>query len=132
MRSNASTLYTYTARRLQQMLSLQEIVWRSSRYHRFAGPWAWIELQESVLEMLVNLHDGSLVTAAIAVVWRREDRYHVSILRPVVPVHDQLMSSRYQSQAIIMVECLRNVLAKRVPCTARRDTPAAPVIWVRP
>lgn len=31
-----------------------------------------------------------------------------------------------------MIELLRNILTKRVACSSRRDTPTAPVVWIRP
>ena len=42
------------------------------------------------------------------------------------------MGSRHQSQAVVVVECLRDVLTKCVTGTTRRYSPAAPVIGVRP
>lgn len=47
-------------------------------------------------------------------------------------LHDQLMCSCNQSQAVIVIKCFGNVLSKGVTSTARRDAPAAPVIGVRP
>ena len=47
-------------------------------------------------------------------------------------LHDQLMGSRYQCQAVAVVEGLRDVLPKGVARTTRRDAPASPVIRVRP
>lgn len=35
---------------------------------------------QSVLEMLVNFHDRSLVATSVAVVWRREDGHDISIV----------------------------------------------------
>jgi len=109
---------------------------------------------QRVFEMLVDLHDRSLVTAAIAVVrcyinvstmtlslvevlyhgeqLTREDSNDIPILRPVISLHDKLMSSRNQRQAVVVVERLRYILPERVPGAARGDTPAASVIRVRP
>lgn len=39
---------------------------------------------QGVFQVLINLHDGSLVTTAVAVIWRTEDGDHVSVLAPVV------------------------------------------------
>ena len=47
---------------------------------------------EGILEGVVKLHDGSLVPTAVAVVGGGEDRYHVPVVRPVVPLHHQLVS----------------------------------------
>lgn len=43
-----------------------------------------VKLQEGVLQVLVNLHDGSLVATAVAVIWRTENRHDIAILAPVV------------------------------------------------
>lgn len=76
--------------------------------------------------MFVNLHDCRLITASVAVIWcylavssyswilgrtrrrvlTRKDRDNVPILRPVVSLHDQLMGSRDQGEAVVMVESL--------------------------
>lgn len=37
-----------------------------------------------------------------------------------------------QSQAVVVVERLRNVLSECVSCTTRRDAPAAAVVWITP
>jgi hypothetical protein len=62
----------------------------------------------------------------------REDGHNVPILRPVVPLHDQLMSSRYQRQPVVVVERLGDVLTKRVPSSSRGDPPSASVVGVGP
>ena len=107
---------------------------------------------QGVFQVLVNLHDGSLVTAPVAVVGgcerlsaskhramqcveskrTGEDGHDVPILRPVVPFHHQLMRSRNQCQAVVVVEGLRDVLTKGVPRTTGRYAPAASVVGIRP
>jgi hypothetical protein len=74
----------------------------------------------------------SLLTAAVAVVGRAEYGDHVLLMRPVVPLHDELMRPRDRIQPIGVVELLRNVLSKRVASASWRDTPAASVIRIRP
>ena len=103
---------------------LKEVVRSSAGDHRLASPWARVELEalryvsvvmrggrrrknsQCVLQMLVNFHYCGLVTATIAVVWRRKDCDDVAILRPVVAFHDQLMCARHQSQAVVVIESL--------------------------
>jgi len=89
-----------------QRMRLEEVVWCSSADHGLTRSRAWVELQESILQMLVNLHDGCLVTTSVAVVGGTEDGHHVPILAPVVALHDQLMCSGHQRQAIVVIECL--------------------------
>ena len=47
-----------------------------------------VKLQEGVLQMLVNLHDSSLVTTAVAVIWRTENRNDIAILAPVIALQE--------------------------------------------
>lgn len=82
--------------------------------------------------MLINLHDRRLVTTSVAVVWRREDRDNITILRPVVTLHNQLMSSSDQRETVVVVERFRDILAKRVSRTSWRYSPSAAVIWIGP
>lgn len=86
--------------------------------------------------MLVNLHYCSLVATSVAVVGSyqriskvptlvfhgrleltREDGHHVPVLGPVVALHDQLMGTSDEGQAIVMVESLRYVLTEGVSGT---------------
>ena len=78
--------------------------------HDLCSPWRGVKLQEGVLEGVVQLHDGGLVPAPVAVVGGGEDGDDVPVVRPVVTLHHQLMGSADQGQTIRMVECLRYVL----------------------
>ena len=42
------------------------------------------------------------------------------------------MCSRNKRQAVVVVECLRDILTKGVPCASRTDTPTTSVIWIAP
>ena len=55
-------------------------------------PWGWVKLQERVLESVIQLHDGGLVAASVAVVGRGEDGDDVPVVGPVVPLHYELVS----------------------------------------
>ena len=59
---------------------------------RLPASWGRIELQEGILESVVQLHDGGLVAAAVAVVRGGEDRHYVPVVGPVVPFHYELVS----------------------------------------
>jgi hypothetical protein len=39
-----------------------------------------LKILQGVFQRVVQLHDGRLVSAAIAIVWRREDRHHVPVM----------------------------------------------------
>ena len=99
--------------------------------------------------MLVNLHDSSLVAATVAVIrcWQqvsrhimnpeareltRKNRDHVTILAPIVSFHHQLMSPRNKGQPIVVIECLGNILPKRVPSTPRTYPPSTSIIRITP
>lgn len=62
----------------------------------------------------------------------REDGHHVPVLRPVVALHDELMCTCDEGQAVVVVERLGNVLAERVSGTTGGDAPAATVVGVGP
>jgi len=114
---------------------LQKII-RRALLHAVAGllllvRWR-VKLQECVLQVLIDLHDCCLVAATVAIVWSREDRYDVSVMAPIIALHDKLVRTRDEFQTICMVELLRNVLAKSVASSSRRDAPTTSVIWIRP
>ena len=113
--------------------SSQEVVWGSPvDVSKFILFWCWVELQESVLHELVNLHYSGFVTASVTVVWCWEHCDDVSIVWPVVSIHYKLMCSGNQFKVVRMVELFRDILPERVSGTSWRDTPSASVIWVGP
>lgn len=85
-----------------------------------------------MLHVLIELHDGSLVTAAVAVVGRREDGNDGLFVAPVVSFHDKLMGTRDESKTVGAVELLRHVLSERVAGSTGRDTPSTAIIRIRP
>lgn len=82
--------------------------------------------------MLVDLHYRRLVPAPVAIIRRREDGHHVPVLAPVVALHHQLVRSRHERQAIVVVKGLADVLPERVARSTRGDPPAAPVVGIGP
>eukprot|EP00237_Pycnococcus_provasolii_P010175 CAMPEP_0198710720 /NCGR_PEP_ID=MMETSP1471-20131121/2951_1 /TAXON_ID=41880 /ORGANISM="Pycnococcus provasolii, Strain RCC733" /LENGTH=339 /DNA_ID=CAMNT_0044470407 /DNA_START=189 /DNA_END=1208 /DNA_ORIENTATION=- len=81
---------------------------------------------------LVHLDDRREVPAAVAVVRCREHGHDTVVVHPVESLHDKLVRPCDELQTICVVELLRDVLPKRVPCTSRRDSPTTPVLWVTP
>ena len=71
-----------------------------------------------ILHKFVDLHNCSLITTSVAVIGSREDGHDVSLMCPVVAVHDKLMSASDTSQVVRVVELLRNVLTKTVAGTS--------------
>lgn len=106
---------------------------------------------QRILQMLINFHNGGLVTAPVAVVWSwreisieiqcstgecrkhtREDSHHVPILRPIVSLHYQLMRPCHQSQAVVVIKSLRDILPECVSSTPGGNAPAASVVGITP
>ena len=85
-----------------------------------------------VFHVLVHLHDGGFVSAAVAVVRRREDSNNVAFVRPVVPIHDQLVGSGDTRQVIRMVKLFGDVLSERVASATGGNTPTASIVGVGP
>ena len=86
--------------------SLEEVVGCLSGDVWFSATRGRIKLEEGVLQGIIQLHDGSLVAAAVAVVGGGEDGHNVPVVGPVVAFHHQLMGPGDKSESIGMVECL--------------------------
>lgn len=69
---------------------------------------------QGILQILINLHNRSLITTPVAVIRRTEDGNHIPILTPIVPLHDQLMGSCDQCKSVVVVERFRDILAEGV------------------
>jgi len=54
-----------------------------------------VELQKVELHVFVDCHDCSLIATSVAVVRRTENCHHVAVVRPVIPIHHQLVSTGY-------------------------------------
>jgi hypothetical protein len=87
---------------------------------------------QCILQMLVNLHNRSLVTTSVAVVGCTEYRDHIPVLTPIVSLHDELMRSCDQGQPVVVIECFADVLTKSVPSPSRTDSPSTSVIRITP
>ena len=64
--------------------------------------------------MFIEFHDGSFVTAAVAVVWRGEDGNEVLVVMPAVAVYNQLMRSAHKCQFVRMIKLGRYVFSKDI------------------
>lgn len=111
---------------------LEEIVGCSSRNVGFTAPGSRVELQEGVLQCVVQFHYGCLVSTAVTVIWSREYCYHISVVTPIVSLHDELMCARDESKSVGVIERLRDVLAERVASTSWRNAPTSTVIGIWP
>lgn len=78
-----------------------------------------------LINSIVHFHDGSLVTASVAIIGSWEDCYYASIMLPLVTLHHQLMGTSNKMQSVYVSKLLSNILSERVPRSARRNTPTA-------
>ena len=63
---------------------LQEVIRDMATDVWFATTGCRVELEECVLQVLINLHDRSLVSTTVAVVGCTEDGHHIPVLAPIV------------------------------------------------
>lgn len=71
---------------------LQEIIRSPPRNMWFTSSRCWVKLEEWVFQCIIQFHNSSLISTAVAVVWSREDSDHIAIMTPVVSLHNKLMS----------------------------------------
>jgi hypothetical protein len=90
------------------------------------------KILQCIFHKLVYFHDGCFITTSVTVVGCWEDCYYVSLMGPVVSIHDQLMSTGDEFQVVGMVELLRDVLSEGVTSTTRWNTPSTTIIGIWP
>lgn len=73
----------------------------------------------ALLDRIVHLHNGSLITTPVAIVGRRKDSDNTAIVLPLVTFHYELMCASNEVEAVNVRKLFRNVLSKRVACTPR-------------
>lgn len=92
-----------------------------------------MENVESLVELLVDVQDGSDVTASVAVVGGRPDSDEVLVLEPVLEaVHHQLMRSGNQSDVVDVIEFSGNFGAEQPSSSSWGHSPGLDVLWVGP
>ena len=57
-------------------------------------PWSGVVLDVVLLEVLVNIHDGGLIVAAVAIVGGGEDSGDIFIVGGCIALHHELVSPR--------------------------------------
>lgn len=82
--------------------------------------------------MLINLHDGSLITTSVAVIGCTENGHHVPVLTPIISLHDQLMRSSHQCQPVVVIKRFTDVLSERVSRSSWTNAPATSIVWITP
>jgi len=99
---------------------------------------------QGIFEILINLHNSSLITTSVTVIRSREDSNDVSIMRPVAreshehdvqrevrvsdtrgregnsqSFHNQLMRTSNQGQSVVVVESFTDILTESVTRSTR-------------
>lgn len=88
------------------VIKLQEVVGSSTGDVGLSSARGGVKLQKRVFEGVIELHDGRLVTTAIAVIWSAKYRHNIPLVAPVVALHDELMCTRHQRESVGVVERL--------------------------
>jgi len=92
-----------------------------------------MENVESFIKLLIDVQDGSNVTASVAVVRSRPDGNEVLVFEPVLEaIHDKLMRSCDQGNVIDVIEFSCHFRAEQPTSSSRRHGPGLDVLWVRP
>lgn len=61
---------------------------------------------QGVLQIIVQLHYGRLITTPIAVVRSTEDGDDIALMTPIEALHDQLMRTADQGETVAVIELL--------------------------
>jgi hypothetical protein len=83
---------------------------------------------QGLVQELVHLHDGGLIATSIAIIRRREYCDDIHVVRPIAPIHNQLMRARYQRQPIALVEHFGYIGTKSISCASRGNSPTSAII----
>lgn len=73
----------------------------------------------TLVDRIIHLHDASLIATSVTVIGRRKDSNHLSIMLPLVPLHDKLVGTGKEMKSVDMSELLRNILSKGVTGSPR-------------
>ena len=88
---------------------------------------------EVAFQLIVDVQDGSDVTATVAVVRGGPNRDEVRVLEPVLEaVHDKLMGASHEVQVVEVVELSRHLGAEEPAGTTGRNSPGVDVLGVGP
>ena len=80
-------------------------------------------LLAALIDRVVDLHYCSLVTTTVTIIRCGEDCNDLSIMLPLVPLHNKLVGTGNKMKPINVGELLCNVLAESISSPPRWDTP---------
>lgn len=90
-----------------------------------------MENVESLIKLLIDVQDGSNVTASVAVVRSRPDGNEVLVFEPVLEaIHDKLMCSGNQRDVIDVIEFSCHFRAEQPTSASWGHGPGLNVFWV--
>ena len=72
-----------------------------------------------LFDRIIHLHNGRLVTTAVAIVGSRKNSNNLAVVLPLVAFHNQLMSTSNKVKAVNVRKLLSNILTKRVTSPTR-------------
>jgi len=142
--SNRGLEWTLVVSMFFLLLLSQKVVGGAPGNMGLSAAWRWIEDEEVVVHLLIDLHYSGLVAAPVAVVWRRKDGHDLLLVTPVVSlhimvssqvatyVHHQLVGARDCLKPVLLVELGGHVHAEGVSGAAGAHPPPLTVFWVRP
>jgi len=114
------------------LLLSQKVIWCAPCHVWLSTAGRRIEHQEVCVHLFVELHDSCLVSATVAVVWRRKDGHDLLFVGPIVTSHDQLMRSGDSLETILLCKLGRYIHAERVAGTTGTHSPPLAVFWIGP
>lgn len=98
----------------------EEVIWRLFYDLLLATPRVRVELQVILVQVLVELEEGGLVVAAVAVVGRAEDRADIVIMLELVSLVHELVGPRHHLQVVCVVELFCYVLSGGISTAPKR------------
>ena len=84
----------------------------------------------ALINGVINFHNSRLVSASVAIVWSRENGNNLSVVLPLVPLHNKLVGTWNKVKPVDVSELFCNVLTERVASSPRRDTPTTSLVTV--
>ena len=98
----------------------------------FTSSGSWIKLQIAHIHIFINFNNSSLISASIAIVWRRKQSNHMFIMSLLIAFHNKLMCSINIFNIIKMYKLFTNILSKSESRTSWWHIKSTSIIRIRP
>lgn len=76
-------------------------------------------LFSALVNRIINFHNSGLIAASVTVVGRREDSNDLSVMLPLVALHDKLVGACDEMKTVDMSKLFRNILPESVTGSPR-------------